>query len=367
MKYYVIAGEASGDLHGANLLKALQKEDHTAEFRVWGGDKMMAAGGELVKHYKDLAFMGFVEVAKNIKTILGNISFCKKDILAFQPDVLILIDYPGFNLRIAKWAKDNSIRVFYYISPQLWAWHESRVKQIRANVERMYVIIPFEEAFYKKHNIEVDFVGHPLKDVIEKYEGKPLKIKNKYKKIIALLPGSRKQELNRVLPKMLEAVKVFPNYHFVVAKAPTMDEAIYKNLIQLAQVDNIEIINDRTYDILNLSHAALVTSGTATLETALFKIPQVVCYNGHPLSYQIAKRLVDVPYISLVNLIAEEEIVTELIQGDLNKENLVKALTKILEGADRKQMIDRYEILLGKLGKSGASKTAARLMFDRLT
>ena len=367
MKYYVIAGEASGDLHGSNLLKALQKEDQAAEFRVWGGDKMKAAGGELVKHYKDLAFMGFVEVAKNIRTILGNISFCKKDILSFQPDVLILIDYPGFNLRIAKWAKEQNIRVFYYISPQLWAWHESRVKQIRANVERMYVIIPFEKAFYKKHDIEVDFVGHPLKDVIEEYEGSALEISNGIKKIIALLPGSRKQELNRVLPRMLEAVKAFPNYHFVIAKAPTMDQAIYNNLIEAAKVENIEIINDRTYDILNHAHAALVTSGTATLETALFKIPQVVCYNGHPISFQIAKRLVDVPFISLVNLIAEEEIVKELIQDDLNKENLIEALTKILEGPERTQMIDRYEVLHEKLGKSGASATAARLMYARLT
>ena len=254
MKYYVIAGEASGDLHGSNLLKALHQKDAQANFRVWGGDKMAASGAKLVKHYKDLAFMGFVEVVKNLRTILNNIAFCKKDIEAFKPDVLILIDYPGFNLRIAKWAKTKNIRVFYYISPQLWAWHESRVKQIRRNVERMYVIIPFEKAFYLKHNMEVDFVGHPLKDVIDDFQvSHNFTLQNENKKAIALLPGSRTQEIKKVLPRMLEAVKAFPALHFVIAKASTMDISLYQELIVKAEVSNVKIINDQTYNILSLS------------------------------------------------------------------------------------------------------------------
>jgi lipid-A-disaccharide synthase len=367
MKYYIIAGEASGDLHGSNLIKCLKKEDNRSDFRVWGGDLMAAEGATLVKHYRDLAFMGFLEVVKNLRTILRNMDFCKKDILAFQPDVLILIDYPGFNLRIAKWTKQHNIRVFYYISPQIWAWHTSRVHQIKQNVARMYVILPFEKDFYKKYNYEVDFVGHPLLDAIKQYAPNPYFYQEndlyKDKKIIALLPGSRKQEIKKILPTMLDAASQFPDYQIIIAGAPSLQKDFYAPFLE---GKNVEILFGKTYDILQQAHAALVTSGTATLETALFNVPQVVCYKGSAVSYQIAKRIIDIKYISLVNLIMDEKIVTELIQDDCSREKITAELDKILSGDTRQTMLDKYAALHQKLGNEGASEMTAKLMVERL-
>jgi len=369
MKYYIIAGEASGDLHGSNLMKTLMVEDPNAEFRVWGGDKMEAAGGHLVKHYKELAFMGFVEVAKNIRTILKNFDICKSDVINFNPDVLILIDYPGFNLRIAKWAKQKGIRVFYYISPQIWAWNTRRVHVIKKNVERMFVILPFEKPFYQKYDYEVDFVGHPLLDVINQIEpSKDFFSKNNLhdNKIIALLPGSRKQEIAKMLGVMLSIVSNFPIYQFVIAGAPSISLSFYENILQNIDNQQIKVVTNQTHDLLQNSHAALVTSGTATLETALFNIPQVVCYKGGAINYQIAKRLIQVDYISLVNLIVEHEIVKELIQEELKANNLKIELEKILSGATRQKVLDGYLLLKDQLGHSGASEKTAKLMVGYL-
>lgn len=374
MKYYIIAGEASGDLHGANLIKELKKKDPKADFRAWGGDLMEKEGANVVKHYRDLAFMGFTEVVLNLKTILANISFCKKDIQDYQPDVLILIDYPGFNLRIAKFAKNQGFKVLYYISPQIWAWKQSRVKQIKAYVDRMYVILPFEKEFYEKFGVEVDFVGHPLLDAIENHfqENSKDNIKqyliDKYQidklPIIALLPGSRKQEIAKMLRVMLEMVKEYPNYQFIIAAAPSIELNFYENFTQGHA--NIKIIKSETYNILSVADAALVTSGTATLETALFEVPQVVSYTAGKISYLIAKSLIKINYISLVNLIMDKEIVRELIQDDLNKKQLKIELGKILSGEARAKMIINYKQLKEKLGGSGASEKAASLMIDFL-
>lgn len=369
MKYYIIAGEASGDLHGSNLMKTLQQEDAQATFRFWGGDRMQAVGGELVKHYRDLAFMGFVEVAKNIRTILKNFDICKSDVINFNPDVLILIDYPGFNLRIAKWAKQKGIRVFYYISPQIWAWNTRRVHAIKKNVERMFVILPFEKSFYQKYDWEVDFVGHPLLDVINHLEpSEDFSNKNNLtdKKIIALLPGSRKQEIAKMLGVMLSAVSDFPDYQFVIAGAPSIPISFYENTLQNFDNHRVRVVTGQTHDLLQNSHAALVTSGTATLETALFNVPQVVCYKGGTINYQIAKRLIQVEYISLVNLIVEYEIVKELIQKELNANNLKIELKKILSGVSRQKVLDGYLLLKDQLGNSGASKRTAKLMVGYL-
>ncbi len=370
MKYYIIAGEASGDLHASNLMKALTEKDQDAEFRVWGGDAMEAAGGNVVKHYRDLAFMGFVEVVLNLRTILGNIRFCKKDIENYQPDVLVLVDYPGFNLRIAKWAKQKGFRVFYYISPQIWAWNSSRVHKIKKTVDHMFVILPFEQAFYQKYEYKVDFIGHPLLDVVEHYEANN-EWKNHHnipqdKSIIALLPGSRKQEIKALLPTMLNMVERFPSYHFVIAGAPAQKEAFYQNIINLQKNSNVSLVFGHTYDILYSAKAALVASGTATLETALFNIPQVVCYKGNPLSYQIAKRLVNVDYISLVNLIMDEQIVSELIQDEFTNSNLEEALQTILDSAQQEGIQKKYAQLNQRLGTAGASKRAANLMYHYL-
>jgi len=369
MRYYIIAGEASGDLHGSNLMKALKKEDSEAEFRIWGGDLMEAVGGTLVKHYRDLAFMGFVEVVKNIKTILNNFKICKDDVIKYQPDVLILIDYPGFNLRIAKWAKQKNIKVFYYISPQIWAWNSRRVHSIKRTIDKMFVILPFEKDFYKKYDCEVEFVGHPLLDVVvERPINSNFRKENNLseKPIVALLPGSRKQEITRMLDGMLSVVNEFPEHQFVIAGAPSIPIYFYNNLIQNIDNQHIKIIQNETYDLLQHSKAALVTSGTATLETALFNVPQVVCYNGSPISYQIAKRLINVKYISLVNLIVDHEIVTELIQKDFNKTNLTLELGKILDAQKVKPVLDGYLLLKEKLGNSGASQKAASKMFSEL-
>jgi lipid-A-disaccharide synthase len=367
MKYYLIAGEASGDLHGSNLIKALHTLDSEAQMRCWGGQLMQSAGADLVKHYKDLAFMGFVEVVKNLGTILKNIQFCKQNILDFKPDALILIDYPGFNLRIAAWAKAQNIPVFYYISPQIWAWHTSRVHKIKQIVDKMLVILPFEKDFYQKYDYEVDFVGHPLLDMIQnchKFSNWLQKNGLNSQQIVALLPGSRKQEILSVLPQMLSVVKDFPTCQFVIAGAPAQPMELYQAVLEKNgfQRDDIKIIQNDTYALLQHATAALVTSGTATLETALFNVPQVVCYKGSAISFAIAKRLVKLQYISLVNLIMEKEIVKELIQKDLNHNNLRYALENIL--TKRPQIQAAYALLRQKLGNEGASQRTAKLIWD---
>ncbi len=368
MKYYIIAGEASGDLHASNLMKALLQQDKHSEFRFWGGDLMSHIGGNnnLVKHYRDLAFMGFAEVIMNLPTILGNIKFCKKDILDFKPDVLILVDYPGFNMRIAEFAKKNNIQVHYYISPQIWAWKENRIKKIKRDVDQMYVILPFEKDFYEKHHdFPVHFVGHPLLDAIadrKQVNPEQFRKENKLneKPIIALLPGSRKQEIKKMLSVMLQMEDKFNDHQFVIAGAPSQDLAFYKQFIKS---ENISIVENKTYDLLSLANAALVTSGTATLEAALFKVPEVVCYKGNAISYQIGKRLVkNIKYISLVNLILDRESVTELIQDDFNTKNLENELFKILDHKYRKKIFVDYYELEQKLGGKGASENTAALI-----
>nr|WP_294908325.1 lipid-A-disaccharide synthase [uncultured Lacibacter sp.] len=372
MNYYIIAGEASGDLHGSNLIKELHKKDTIANIRCWGGEKMQAAGATLVKHYRDLAFMGFLEVIKNIRTILNNLSFCKEDILAHRPDVLILIDYPGFNLRIAKWAKEQNIKVVYYISPQVWAWKENRVKMMMQCIDKMLVILPFEKEYYQqKWNWDVEYVGHPLIEEVERSINEPSPLQpgkpvDASKQIIALLPGSRKQEILKKLPVMLEVSKQFPNLQFIVAKAPGLDASFYDALLQ--PFENVSYVNNQTYALLQQSTAALVTSGTATLETALFQIPEAVCYKGSEVSYQIAKRLVNIKYISLVNLIMDKEVVKELIQHEMNAANLTTELKQLLPGsAKREQVLSDYRQLKEKLQAGGhASSKAAQLVFDFL-
>ena len=369
MKYYIIAGEASGDLHGANLMKGIYKEDSTAEIRFWGGDLMQNAGGTLVKHYRDLAFMGFAEVVMNLKTILSNIKICKKDIEEFNPDAIIFIDYPGFNMRIAKWAKELKIPTHYYISPQIWAWKENRIKAIKRDVDKMYVILPFEKDFYeKKHQYPVTFVGHPLIDAIKNREtanSEKFKSENRLssKPIIALLPGSRKQEITKMLSVMLSIVNDFPEYQFVIAGAPSQEFSFYE---QFLKNKNVTFISNKTYDLLSVSYAALVTSGTATLETALFKVPEVVLYKGNWISYQIAKRIITLQYISLVNLIMDKEVVTELIQNDCNPKKIKKELLKILEESNRNQLLKQYDELEEKLGGAGASDKTAKLIVKSL-
>lgn len=365
MKYYIIAGEASGDLHGSNLIKALRKEDTEADIRVWGGDLMQKAGGKLVKHYKELAFMGFAEVLFNLKTILNNITFCKKDIEQFHPDVIIFIDYPGFNMRIAEWAKKKKIPTHYYISPQIWAWKENRIKNIKRDFDKLYVILPFEKDFYeKKHHFPVEFVGHPLIDAIHnrtKIDESTFRKEHSLdeRPIIALLPGSRKQEISKLLHEMLAVVNDFPHYQFVIAGAPGQDFEFYKQFLTNKAV---HFISNRTYDLLSVAYAALVTSGTATLETALFKVPEVVCYKGNWISYQIAKRIITLKYISLVNLIMDEEVVTELIQSDCNSKKIKAELTKILDKKHREKLIEKYHLLEEKLGGEGASEKVAKLI-----
>ncbi len=363
MKYYIIAGEASGDLHGSNLIKELQKLDRDANIRCWGGDKMQATGATLVKHYKELAFMGFAEVIKNLPAILRNFKFCKKDIAAFNPDVVILIDYPGFNLRMAQWTKQNNFKTVFYISPQVWAWKENRVNAIKKYVDKMIVILPFEKQFYKKWNYEVEYVGHPLVNVIENYKQENPGLQPD-SHTIALLPGSRKQEIQTKLPVMLEATKNFPDYTFIVAKAPSIDDHFYENFIQ--DLKNVKVVANSTYAVLMQSTAALVTSGTATLETALFGVPEIVCYKAGSLSYAIAKKLVKLKFICLVNLIMDKEVVKELIQHDLTPEKITIELKKILFD---KNIIERikqdYHQLKELLSKGGnASLNAAKSIYE---
>lgn len=368
MKYYIIAGEASGDLHASNLMKEIYKKDTSAEIHFWGGDLMQKAGGTLIKHYKELSFMGFIEVVMNISTIFKNITFCKKNITAYNPNVIIFIDYSGFNLRIAKWAKQQGFKTNYYISPQVWASRAGRVKKIKRDIDKMFVILPFEKEFYKKYDYDVTFVGHPLIDAIA--DRKPIdenEFRKKYqlnnKPIIALLPGSRKQEITKMLSIMLKIVDKFTDYQFVIAGAPSQDFEFYKQFIQN---QSIAFISNKTYDLLSVSYAALVTSGTATLETALFKVPQIVCYKGSNISYQIAKRIITIKFISLVNLILDKESVTELIQNDFNVNRLEKELQSILETKKRTEIFDSYFDLETKLGGKGASEKAAKLIVTNL-
>jgi len=364
MRYYIIAGEASGDLHGSNLVREMKALDSGNEFRGWGGDLMHDAGVQIVKHFRDLAFMGFIEVVKNLPTILKNLSFCKQDILKFRPDVIILIDYPGFNLRIAEWARQQQFRIVYYISPQVWAWKESRVKKIRQHVDKMLVILPFEKQFYQKWNFEVEYVGHPLVGVIEKYKLNGNKTPLSDKPIIALLPGSRKQEILVKLPVMLALAVRFPDYQFIVAQAPGQEDEFYKELLKNYQ--NVSGVTNETYRLLSQASAALVTSGTATLETALFGVPEVVCYKGSKISYEIAKRLIKIKYISLVNLIMDKEVVKELIQDEMNEKNLETELTKLLKDPIKQQELKRdYTALKQLLSEGGdASKNAAELILS---
>jgi lipid-A-disaccharide synthase len=384
MKYYIISGEASGDLHGSNLVKELHKTDANASIRCWGGDLMQAAGATLVKHYRELAFMGFTEVLKNIGTIFKNIAFCKQDILAHRPDVLVLVDYPGFNLRIAKWAREQGLKIVYYISPQIWAWKENRIHSIKKNVDKMLVILPFEKDFYKKWDFEVEYVGHPLVEVVDEFvsgqslvkeESKngitndPITNDNKqisHEKIIALLPGSRKQEILKKLPIMLQVANHFPEHKFVVAKAPGLADEFYNEL--LAPYKNVDAVANKTYPLLAASEAAIVTSGTATLETALFAVPEVICYKSNTISYQIAKRLVKIKYICLVNLIMDKEVVKELIQDDLTVENLVAELNKLLFDERRRTQLKKdYRDLKALLSAGGhASANAAKSIYAML-
>ena len=367
-RLYIISGEASGDLHGSNLIKALLNLNPNLEIRCWGGDLMAEAGAEVVKHYRDLAFMGFLEVLLNLRTIVRNLKFCKEDIKAFQPDAIIFIDYPGFNLRIAKWARTEGYRTLYYISPQIWAWKQSRVHDIKRDVDEMYVILPFEQDFYKKFDVHVEFVGHPLIDAIDQFKLRALPkdefLKNydlDQRPIIAVLPGSRRQEISRMLSVMLKMIPSFPDYQFVIAAAPGMPDEMY-----LQYSSNVSTIRNDTYNLLNNAQAALVTSGTATLETGLFGVPEIVCYKGGYLSYLIARQLIKVRFISLVNLIMDREIVRELIQEDMNEKQLEKELNKILKESDyRKTMIENLTLLRRKLGGSGASEKTAKLMLKK--
>ena len=365
MKYYIIAGEASGDLHGSNLIKELKKLDNSSHFRCWGGDLMSQECNDLVKHYKDYSHMGFFEVFINLKKILNNLSFCKKDIKKYNPDVIIYVDFPGFNLRIAKWAKKNKFKNHFYISPQIWAWKQNRIKTIRKVIDRMYVILPFEKKFYSSINFNVHYVGHPLLDVIKTNKNEALD--RGQEKIIALLPGSRDQEIKKILPEMINIIKNFKNYSFYICAAPSQKRSTYLKYIKDKNIEKVKIVENQTYEILSKSSAALVTSGTATLETALFKIPQVVCYKSSWISIMIGRFLLrNLKFISLVNLILDKEVVKELIQENLNEKNLTSELNNILEGDHRIDMLKSYNELIDKLGNKGASEKTALKIFNYL-
>ena len=370
MRYYIIAGEASGDLHASNLVAEIKKKDKKAEFRGCGGDLMKAQGVDLLKHYRTMAYMGFVEVAVNLRKILRNISQCKKDIVDYHPDVVVLVDYPGFNFRIADFAHKQGFKVVYYISPQIWAWKRRRVKKIKKSVDKMLVILPFEEEFYKRYGVNVTYVGNPLLDELAKVGTGNRSIflrrnsLGEKREIIAMLPGSRKQEVKRMLPVMLKMVPHFPNYQFVVAGVSSLDKSLYKKIIGNSDVFLIE---NQTYELLQNSSAALVTSGTATLETALFSVPEVVCYKATDFSYRLAKWMIKVKFISLVNLIMDREVVKELIQGDLNEDNLVKELDQLLHNGKRQRhLLEDYEELKDRLGNVGASGKAAEVIIESM-
>ena len=372
MKYYIIAGEASGDLYGSNLVKELRLKDSKADIRAWGGDLMKKQGVDLVKHYKDHNYMGFLEVIRNLGTILKNISFCKQDIKAFSPDALILIDFPGFNMRIAKYFYQYSFPVLYYIAPQVWAWKENRVEAIKKYVDKLYVILPFEKEFLKKHGVESNYMGHPLLEHILNFKDKESVSKSKFveehgleveKPIISLLPGSRKQEIEKKLPVMLRAVSSYSeDFNIVIAGMEN-----FKNLYrEITSNSNAKVICKDTYNLLNNSNIALVTSGTATLETAFFNVPQIVCYKTSWLSYIIAKSLVKIKYISLVNLIMDEEVVKELIQNDLSYFKLTKELNLINNALALNKMKDAYQVLITKCQGENVSKNIALDMFKTI-
>ena len=367
MRYYLIAGEASGDLHGANLIAALKKNDATSEFRAWGGNKMQNQGAQIVTHYKHLAFMGFWEVAKNLRTILSYIAFCKKDILSFKPDALILIDYPGFNMRIAKWASALGIPIHYYIMPQVWAWKENRVNNLAKHTNYRYAILPFEVDFFEqKHKLPIDFVGHPLIDelsaipTVDKASFASSLGLKKNERVIALLPGSRKQEISKILGVMTAIIHSFPDYRFVIAGTSNIDQSLYQQL-----APDVDIVMNQTYDLIRLADAAIVTSGTATLETALLRTPQIVCYKTSPLSYAIAKRIVKLPFISLVNLVVNRLLVRELIQSECNQTELTNSLREVLSENGKKSILSGYDELIEKLGGKGASEKVASLIYKR--
>jgi lipid-A-disaccharide synthase len=367
MKYYLVVGERSGDLHASNLMKEIKRKDAHAEFRFFGGEQMEAVGGTLVRHYQEMAIMGFIEVLLNIRKIARFLKECKQDIIQYKPDVVILVDYAGFNMRIASFCKKNQIKNYYYISPKVWAWNTKRALKIKQNVDKMFVIFPFEKDFFKQFDYEVDFVGNPLLDAIRAFKPNSDFLENnqlnKDKPIIAILPGSRKSEVSNVLPMVLSVYEHFKNYQWVVAGVKNLSEDFYAECKRL----NIPVIYDQTYDLLSHAHAAVVTSGTATLETALFHIPQVVCYKGSWISYQIAKRLIKVPYISLVNLVLSKQTVVELIQNELNTDNLVKEVQNIIEGETRENILKDYETLQKIMGTAGASETTANLIHHYLT
>lgn len=362
MKYFIIAGEASGDLHASNLVLSLKTLDRKAEIVGWGGDLMKKAGVIILKHIQELAFMGFAEVLLNLKTILRNFHICKRQIQIEKPDVIVLVDYPGFNLRMAKWAKQKGYRVVYYISPTIWAWNENRVHTIKKYVDRMICILPFETQFYDKWNYHAEYVGHPTVEVIENEKQKQNTLSFD-KPVIALLPGSRKQEIRKMLPLMLKATEKFQEYQIVIAQAPNLENTIYEDIIK--PYKNIFIYQHQTYNILKIAKAAIVTSGTATLETALFKVPQLVCYIAHPISYSIAKKLVKVKYISLVNLILNKPSIIELIQKSVTIENIYEELNLLLNSKQRKIEINKdYEKLILLLkNEVKASEQAAQIVF----
>ncbi len=359
MKYYVISGEASGDLHGSNLIKELKKIDKSANFRCWGGDLIKKETGFLVKHFKDYSYMGFFEVFLNIFKILKNLSFCKKDILNYKPDLIIYIDFPGFNLRIAKWAKKKMYKNHFYISPQIWAWKQSRIKTIKNVIDQMYVILPFEMNFYKSFEYDVNYVGHPLLDALKE------NLSNKKREnIIALLPGSREQEINKILPKMLSVIGFFKEYKFIICGAPSFQKKYYENFIEKKFKSRVSVVENKTYEILKESKAALVASGTATLEAAILNVPQVVCYESSWISYLIGKTLIkNLKFISLVNLILNKHVVKELIQSELTKNNITNELSYILSKEGDKQIKSYYIKMRNILGKKGASNRAAKLIY----
>jgi lipid-A-disaccharide synthase len=363
MKYYLVAGEASGDLHGANLMKALKQQDEQAEFRFFGGDLMQAEGGTIVKNYADMAFMGFIEVVLNLREISKNIKTCKDDITAWQPDVLVLIDFPGFNLRIAEFAKKNGILVCFYISPKVWAWNQKRVLKIKRVVDHLFCILPFEVDFYKKWGMDVDYVGNPLLDAVAAFQPDEVFLKKHQltgKKIVALLPGSRRQEISRLLPEMLSVTQQFSDHQFVVAGAPSFKAEYYDQFINQK---NIPVVFNSTYDLLNNADAAVVASGTAILETALFNVPQMLVYRGHPISIGIAKAVVKIRFIGLVNLIMDSAVIKELIQEDCSPKNIAAELDSLLNNKSyRQKVLDNYDELDKRMGQSGASARTASLI-----
>jgi lipid-A-disaccharide synthase len=359
MKFYIITGEPSGDLHAANLVEELKKCNNKLEFRAWGGERLLAQGVELAKHIKETAFMGLLDVLKNLGAIKENLNYCKQDILKYKPDALILVDYPGFNLKIAKFAKLHGIKVFYYISPKVWAWNKSRVSKIKRYVDELLVIFPFEVDFYQKYGMKVTYVGNPLLDEIGK--GNFSFSYSTEKPIIALLPGSRKQEIEGILPEMLRIVNHYPNHQFVIAATNNFSKQYYHSFIK---ENNIKLVFDETYGLLSNATAALVTSGTATLETALFKVPQVVCYKTNWLTYFLAKNLIKIKYLSLVNILMDKLVVKELIQKELNKNSIKEQLDILLN--DNKEILTDYDKLIDLLNKKGASKNAAQFIIKSI-